>query len=179
MKKFITAFTLIVLLYSCTEKKQSIPPVAESGEMIQNLIRGKRFKTEKLALLSPFKMDKENPYPWFDEMKDTSSFFKNYEKERMAFSLFFSSDSAATIQDKDKKISGVWKVENDQDDEGVTGLYIKISYEDDSMNLFPGQTGPAIMTASYKVLGIDEKQIFLETPFGYNRSKVLVLMKAE
>jgi hypothetical protein len=179
MKQFISAIILLVLIFSCTEKKQSLPPAAESKETINKFIKGKNYKSEKLALLSPFKMDKENPYQWFDEMKDTSAFFKNYEKERMSFSLSFSTDSSAIINDNNKKTSGVVKVEQDTNDEGESGLYIKISYEDQSMNLFPGQTSPMIMTSSYKVLGIDENYILLETPFGFNRNNVIILMKAD
>jgi hypothetical protein len=46
-------------------------------------------------------------------------------------------------------------------------------------SVFPGQVGKATITFSYKILGIDDKQLFLETPNMFNMKKVAALMKTE
>ena len=48
-------------------------------------------------ILSP---DKNNPYEWFDEIKDTTPFFRNYEKQKRKFEINFIDDSAAKITDE-------------------------------------------------------------------------------
>jgi hypothetical protein len=46
-------------------------------------------------------------------------------------------------------------------------------------SLVPGQVGKSTITFSYKVLGIDDKQLFLETPNMFNSRKMAASMKAE
>lgn len=179
MKKLSTSLLLIVLfLGACTEKKPTLPPAPESAKAISDLVKGNSYDVADLALVSAFKINKENPYEWFQDIKDTTAFFRDYEKERRMFRLVFGADTTVRLTDKDNTISGNWLAEADKDDDGNEGLFLKISYADSTSNLYPGMTGPVIMTFRYKVLGIDESMLMLETPNSMNRRKVLALMKA-
>lgn len=169
----------VITLAACNDSKKSMPAAPASADVASASLKGKKYKTARVGLLSPFKMDAENPYQWFDEMKDTSSFFTSYRDERMQLQLHFSNDTTATIMDSGKTIPATYHVDDTPEDDEKPGIRIRMSYEDNSMSPFPGQTGPMVLTVTYRIIGVDDKQLLVETPNGFNQRKVVALLQAE
>ena len=69
-----------------------------------------------------------------------------------------------------------WKIDTQPKSDEATGLFLRLSIEKQD-TVVPGQVGSSTNTFSYKVLGIDDKQLFLQTPNMFNSKKVAVLMK--
>ncbi|MEI9946511.1 MAG: hypothetical protein WDN26_20100 [Chitinophagaceae bacterium] len=172
------AAAFIVACNSNKDAETSIPPKPSSIEAVKQLVKGKKYRTQKVATVSPFEMDKEKPYEWMDEMKDTSTFFKKHLADRMKFTLNFVNDTAVMMNDEEKIINGTYNLDTKTGEEEKEGIKLRISYPDSSMN-FPGSTGVMIMTATYFVAGADEKSILLETPRSYNNRKVAILLHTE
>jgi len=138
----------------------------------------KKYKAAELALISTFISDKNDPYEWFDNVRDTTRFFRNYEQQKMKFALQFINDSTAEITDETSVSKATWKIDDQPKSDEKPGIFLRLSMERDEQ-LIPGQTGKSTITFSYKVLGIDDKQLFLETPNMFNSRKMAVLMKTE
>jgi hypothetical protein len=109
-------------------------------------------------------------------MGDTSKHFKDYLKERMAFTIEFVNDTAAILNDENKKITGTYKFDNETSEDEKEGIKLRISYRDSSVS-FPGAAGPMIMTYTFAIAGADEKALLMELPRSYNNRKVAVLMQ--
>jgi hypothetical protein len=172
---------ILIFIFSCTSGNQrpELPAAVTSNDAVIKGIKGKKFKTDKLALLSNFMADKNYPYEWFSELKDTSAFFKNYETEQMKRMLQFTDDTSAVVTDKAGDNKGTWKVTNESREGDVPGSYIRITFVKEGEPLFPGQTGPSTITYAYRVIGLDEKSLLVETPNMFNNKKVVALMKTE
>lgn len=179
--RLVFSLLLIATIISCSNNKPeetAIPAKPASTDAVMQLIKGEKYTTSKVALISPFAMDKENPYEWMDEMSDTTRLFKNYLKDRMTFSLNFINDTAVVMNDDGKMITGTFILDNKTEEEEKEGVKLRISYADTSMT-FPGSSGPMIMTGTYPVAGADEKSLLLELPRTYNNRKVAALLKQE
>lgn len=178
MKVLLFALAVATLVISCSNDKKNetaVPAKPASIDAVKQFVKGKNYQTKRVATVSPFDMDKENPYEWMDEMKDTSTFFKNYLNERMSFTLNFVNDTSVVMSDEGKTINGTFRIDNETKEEEKEGIKLRISYADSSMN-FPGATGSMIMTSTYLVAGADEKSLLLETPRSYNNRKIAALL---
>lgn len=178
MRIFI-AIALILFVSGCANKKNvQLPPAPASVDAIVETVIGKKYKTTDLALISNLAADKNDPYEWFDDIKDTTAFFRNNEKEKKKLEIVFVNDSTAEVTDMSGTNKAIWKIDDQPKGEETTGKFLRLMMEKDE-TLIPGQVGKAIITFSYKLLGIDDKHLFLETPNMFNMRKVAVLMKTE
>ena len=155
-----------------------LPPVPASIDSVAKTIMRKKYKAAELALISKLISDKNNPYEWLDQIKDTTLFFRNYEKEKMKFAIHFINDTAAQVTDEAATNKATWKLDNEPKSDETAGIFLRLTMEKDEI-LIPGQTGKSTITFSYKVLGVDDKQLLLETPNMFNSRKLAVLMKPE
>ena len=155
-----------------------LPPTPASIEAVVKTITGKKYKTAELALVSNLISDKNNPYEWFDQIKDTTPFFKNYEKQKMKLAIHFINDTAAGVTDDAATNKTTWKLDNQPKSDETPGIFLRLTMQKDEA-LVPGQVGKSTITFSYKVLGVDDKQLLLETPNMFNSRKLAVLMKTE
>lgn len=179
MKSIFAAAIFVLILTACAGKRSiELPPAPAGKEAVKKELNGKKFKTEKLALISTLAGDRNNPYEWFEDIKDTSLFFRKYRDDRMKFSLQFINDSTALAKDASGDNQGSWKVDDTAPEGEKPGLFARFSFTKDEA-LFPGQTGPSVVTYTYRVLGISQSQLFLETPNMFNNRKLAVLMKVE
>ena len=156
----------------------SLPPAPANTDAVAKTIKGKKYKAAELALISTLISDKNNPYEWFDDVKDTTRFFRNYEQQKMKLVIQFINDSTAEVTDESSVNKATWKIDDQPKSDEKPGVFLRLSMERDEQ-LMPKQTGKSTITVSYKVLGIDDKQLFLETPNMFNSRKMAVLMKAE
>ena len=183
MKQLIILPGLSLIFISCTNNSKetaatALPSKPASIDAVLSIVKQKKYTAEKIATLSPFEMDKENPYDWFDDKKDTSSFAREFLAERLNMSLKFINDTAVRLMEEGKETTGLYKLDTIIIEEENPGIKLRISYPDSSMS-FPGVTSPMIMTYTFNVLGINEKNLLLETPRSYNNRKVAVLLKSE
>ena len=139
-------------------------------------IKGKKYTASQLALISTLISDKNNPYEWFDEIKDTTPFFRNYEKQKMKFAIHFLNDTVAEVIEDTLINKASWRMDNDPKSDETQGVFLRLSMEREE-SVYPGQTGKSTITFSYKVLAIDDKQLFLETPNMFKGRKLAILMK--
>lgn len=183
MKQLFVLLCFPVVLFSCGNngektEKLSLPPKPGMVNEVLNIIKEKNYSAVKIATLSPFEMDAANPYTWFDELKDTASFTKDFLKENLAMKLQFKNDTGVALIDDNKKTEAIYKLDTAVRDEEKSGIKLRISYPDSSMN-FPGITEPMIMTYTFYILGINEKELLLETPRSYNNRKVIILFNSK
>jgi hypothetical protein len=178
--RFILLFVIInLLMISCGNKKTaSLPPAPADVNSVVTTIKGKKYKATQLGLISTLISDKNNPYEWFDQIKDTTPFFKNYEKQKMKLAIHFINDTAAEVTDEASVNKAIWKLDNQPKSDETAGIFLWLSMEKDE-TLLPGQTGRSTITFSYKVLGLDDKELFLQTPNMFNSKKIAALMKTE
>ena len=176
-------FTIIALLsffiVSCRNKKAvQLPPSPASVDAIVKTVKSKKYKTTDLALISNLAADKNNPYEWSDEIEDTTAFFRNYEKQKKKLEINFINDTSAEVTDEAETNRAIWKIDDQPKSDEKPGQFLRLTMEKDEQ-LIPGQTSKSTITFSYKVLGIDDKSLLLETPNMFNSRKIAALMKAE
>ena len=176
-------FTIVALftffIISCGNKKTaSLPPAPVSADSVAKKIIGKKYKAADLALISTLISDKNNPYEWFNEIRDTTPFFKNFEKQRLKFGLNFINDSIVEVTDETAMKKATWRIDDQPKSQETAGIFLRLTLPQDEQ-VVPGQTGNSTITFSYKVLGMDDKQLFLETPNVFTMRKVAALMKTE
>jgi len=179
MRIFTTAAIVLLFFSACSNNKTAqLPPAPVNLDSVAGKITGKKFKATGLALVSTLISDKNNPYEWFDQIKDTTPFFKNYEKQKMKLAIHFINDTLAEVSDEAEVNKAIWKLDDQPKSDEKPGIFLRLIMEKDE-KLFSGQTGKSTITFSYKIWGLDDKQLFLETPNMFNSRKLAVLMKAE
>jgi len=179
--KGLLLFLAIAALLSCNSKTSTVielPAKPASVDAAAKTVKGKSYETKKVAIVSIFEMDKENPYEWMNDMDDTTKHFRDYLKDRMSFSLRFVNDTSVILNEEGKETNATYKFDTETGEDEKEGVKLRISYPDDSMS-FPGIDGPMIMTYSFLVAGADERSFLLETPRSYNKRKIAVLMQAK
>ncbi len=181
MRISVASVLFLTIFYSCSnEKKEETPPPAPvSISSVNAFIKGKSFSTYKVGTISNFEMDKENPYQWLDEKKDTTKFMRDYLAGRVKFAIQFVNDSTATLTDDGKTISAIYKLDNKTGEDEKEGIKFRFTYEDKDGEMMPGATDPVIMTSTYIIKGIDAENLLLEAPRELNNRKLAVLMKAK
>lgn len=177
--RLIALIIAVSFLTSCGNKKTAnLPPAPSSIESVAKTVSGKKYKSAELALVSTLISDKNNPYLWFDEIKDTTRFFKSYEKQKMNFNVHFINDTSVEISDEGGANKGTWKIDSQPKNDETPGIFSRLTFEKNEA-IVPGQVGKSTTTFSYKVLGIDDKQLFVETPNMFNGKKLAILLKSE
>ncbi len=190
MRFILILFVCITAYTSCTnnDKTNTVPPAPTSVSNVLTSIKGKQYKVHKMGLHSSFTMDTINPINW--DSKDTSSFYKNFEKNQLEFTISFNSDSIANFtllkggfsnNAANTQAKGVFNVDNENkkgyDDEiEKSGIKIRLVYID-SID-FGGNKTASTITQSYLVTGINDKELLLETSSEFNRQKVILWMKS-
>lgn len=177
MRSFIVITIALFFFSACGNNKTALlPPAPANVNAVVKTITGKKYKATGLALISTLISDKNNPYEWFDQIKDTISFFRNYEKEKMKFAIHFINDTAAEVGDEAAINKATWQLDSQPKSDETPGTFLRLTMEKDE-TLIPGQAGKSTITFSYKVLGVDDKHLLLETPNMFNSRKLAVLMK--
>ena len=168
MRSFTIVALLTFFVIGCgNKKKDSLPPAPPNIDAVTKTIKGKKYKAAELALISTLISDKNDPYEWFDNVKDTTRFFRNYEQQKMKLVIQFLNDSTAEVTDEAGVNKAKWSIDDQPKSQETAGIFLRLAME------------KTTNTFSYKILGIDDKQLFLETPNMFNSRKMAVLMKAE
>ena len=177
--RILTIIAMFLLITGCANKKTvSLPPAPANSDAVTKTVKGKKYKTADLALISKLAADKNNPYEWFEDVNDTTAYFRNYEKQKKKLEINFINDTTAEVTDEVGTNKALWKIDDQPKSDETAGQFLRLTMEKDEA-LIPGQVGKSTITFSYKILGIDDKQLFLETPNMFNMRKMAALMKAD
>ena len=176
--RFFAFICFLMIILSCNNNSSPADASALPGkpgtiESVEASLKGKNFKTINAGTLSPFEMDKDNPYEWQDKMTD--SFTKKNLAEQMSFSLHFLNDTAVTIFDDGQEKQGTYIVDTTTNGDEQPGVKLRIAH----MEFGNGSNDMMKVTYTYPVNGISDKQLLLLTPRDINRRKVVVLMEAK
>lgn|GEM_PF-5353906 len=170
----------ILSLVACKNvSKPGLPAAPAAAADVKNSIMGKSYTVETIGLLSPFHGD--SSINWDILKEDTTAFFQKWAKEQMIFTAAFSKDSSSdfyTPFDK-KKTTGTYAVDTDPNlgyDEPRPGIKLRLRYLG-SMG-FSGDTTQSMMTLSFLVRGVNDKELVLETGQSFNNRPVVVWMKS-
>ncbi len=179
-------------LKSSTEK---LPTAINDIAAIQKIITGKTFTVLDAATIlgsyeSPFDKPKTNEIivapnvskiNWFSakkSSKDTTDFIAKFEKETFEkfkkISLNFSNDSIA-IATGIEAINHIYKITDSTEEKEQKGLKLKLTY---NMEATSAKMGMSKFTATYYILGVNEKYLYLLTPNKLNDEKVFFLLEA-
>jgi hypothetical protein len=181
MKQFFILSLTVVVIYSCSNSDKPVsrvPAYPASQAVAKELVKGKKFTTSEVATISPFVMDKENPYQWIDGKKDSSAYTLNFRDERLKMKMDFLNDSTVSITDDGKTLQAAYHFDTLVGPPKKGNIVLLLKIPDSTMSI-PGMTGPVMMTYTYNVHGADDKRLLLETPRSINNQKVVVLMKAD
>jgi hypothetical protein len=177
--KIISAIALVMFIISCnnttttsTTDSSTVKLPAQPGSMqtVMETLKGKNYKTINAGTVSPFEMDKDNPFEWQDKITD--SFTRNNLKEQMDFRLHFLNDTAVTFFDEGQEKQGSYILDTTTYGDEAPGIKLRIAHIQLGMG-----TDSMKVTYTYPVNGISDKQLFLQTPREINRRKVVVLME--
>ena len=128
--------------------------------------------------ISPFVMDKENPYEWMDGKKDSSALTMQFRNDRLQMKMKFLSDSIVSLTDDYKTTEVAYRFDTTPGPPKKGNMALLLSMPNKSMTM-PGMTEPMMMTYTYNIHGADDNRLFLETPRSFNNQKVMVLLKAD
>lgn len=175
-------FFVLTACNQASPEKISLPDPPAGAEQFSTLVTGKTFSVQKAGTFSAFRFDesKEKQATWLDPKKDTSRFLRDFQDQIGKFQLAFRTSDSLEFEMEGKMINAGWQAVDMTDEKGNKETQLKVSYPTAGFSF--GQTGnaePMIMTITYKVLGADNKQLFLETNRTLNRNQVVVLMEAK
>src|SRR6185503_19635179 len=129
MRIFI-AITFLFFVTGCANKNDvQLPPAPASTDAIVKTVKGKKYKTSDLALISNLAADKNDPYEWFDDIKDTTAFFRNNEKEKKKLEIKFVNDTTADVTDASGTNKAIWKIDNEPKGDEKPGIFLRLTME--------------------------------------------------
>jgi len=182
MKRNFYVFMALFFFASCsnetkTQNGVNVPGAPKDLGTVKTTLVGKNYEMNQAGVLSPFKMDADNPIEWFSTEKDTSRFFKDFLDDVMKTSFAFSNDSVVNFVSGKTSATGKWKLDEEQGEDEKPGIKLRITYEDTTGSFgFGNSTEPMEMTFTYLVSGLGENSLLLELPREYNRRKVVALL---
>jgi hypothetical protein len=179
MKHVLIVLSGVLALYcsACTSSGKNttinVPPAPVSVASTHKLLKGKEYVVEELGLLSPFPGD--TTITWMKDNKDTSSFFKNFQQERMAYTLHLLNDTAYESMDEGRLQKGTYTIDN----ENRPGIMSSDAPEEPGtkLRLTTNDVELGTITNTMVIKGIDENALLLTLNRDFNRRKVVVLMK--
>jgi hypothetical protein len=181
MKQLFILSVLALVIYSCSNSDKPVsrfPDYPASVTSVKETVKGKSFSVAEVATISPFAMDKENPYDWMDGKKDSSDLTMQFRNDRLQMKLKFLNDTLVSLTDDYKTSEVAYRFDTTPGPAKKGNMALLLMIPNPSM-LIPGTTEPMKMTYTYTIHGADDKRLFLETPRSFNNQKVVVLMKAD
>ncbi|TMI65028.1 MAG: hypothetical protein E6H07_03660 [Bacteroidetes bacterium] len=182
MKQVFILSLLAVVIYSCSNSDKQpasrFPDYPVSVATVKEAVKGKSFSVVEVATISPFAMDKENPYEWMDGKKDSSAHTMEFRNDRLQTKMKFLNDSIVSLTDDYKTTDVAYRFDTTPGPPKKGNMALLLSIPNSNM-LMPGTTTPMLMTYTYYVHGADDKRLFLQTPRTFNNQKVMILLKAD
>jgi len=194
MKKIIlhsTILSISLFFVSCTHTEKLPPPVS-SVEQAKTLLKGKVWQVTDVATISGsgisfFDKDELKNEPvvapaietlnWLGTKKESdnqSEFMNSFYKDNLKISIAFNQDSIATTMgmDAQKQLFSISNIGKENEPKGIKLLLTGESKAFSNM-------GVSKFTATYYILGANEKKLYLLTPNKVNDLKVVFLLETK
>lgn len=170
MKKVGYTALLATILIACgqsdsVKKETAMPPKPASVDAALAAIKNKDYVVEEVGTIDLFQ-----EWDWSAASADTSKFYRDFMDERKAFALNFINDTAVNVNDDKRTFEAKYDIQKDTG----TALLLNLKYMDSTFSFTPGEL--SLITSTYKIHGVDDNKVLLETPRELNRRKVIVLM---
>jgi hypothetical protein len=145
-----------------------IPKPPACVDAVKAEIKTKSYQVGDVGAIDLF-----NEFDWASTSNDTTKFYREYINERKNFTLQFLNDTIAKVHDEKKTFEAKYNLEKDTS----TAVLLNLQYVDSSFSFNPGE--PMMITSAYKIKGVDNNSLLLETPREMNRRKIILLMKTK
>lgn len=165
-------FALVFLLpfVQCNKANSYIPKEPHSvAETRSQLVKGV-FTVEQVGLGSSSVMNE--PVQWMNEETDKAKAEQDFIADRKSLTLHFINETEVKLTDNQRNIRAQYQLEKD----ASKTVLMKLTFEDKTFS-FPGSNEPMKLTYTYRIRGIDENRLLLETPRQYKYRPVVLLMK--
>jgi hypothetical protein len=173
----LAVMSIAIFISSCSSKgskENAMPDAPTSVKAVQDEVKGKKYKAEKAGTHSVFADDKE--IQWLEPEKE-NDFEKKIVDESKSLQLDFVNDTSVIVIMKDKTYNGTYIVNDTTKEDEKPGVKLRISYVDEEFKM---GDGPAtLVTYTYIVEGINDKNLLLGTPRSMNDRKIVVLMNKQ
>lgn len=194
MKKISLYIVILVsslFIVSCSETEK-LPPTVTSVEQAKTLLKGKTWQVVDVATVSGlnisfFDEDPAKKVPvaapaneklnWLSARKGAekdNEFINEYYNKNLKISIALNNDSIATTKGMGAE-KQIFVIENNSGEEGPKGIKLLLTGDGEAF----GDMAVSKFTATYHILGANEKKLFLLTPNELNRSKVVFLLEAK
>ena len=188
----ITAILSITLFVASCIQTEKLPPSIGTIDQAKTLLTGKVWQVIDVATISGsrkslFETNQSNnetivapakeALNWLSSKKGTVSntdFINSFYQENLKISIALNKDSIATTtgMDTQKQIFSINNISEKNEPKGL-----KLSLSDDSKAF--AEMGAGNFTATYFILGANEKKLYLLTPNELNGLKVVLLLEAK
>lgn len=194
MKKITTHIAILLIslsIISCSETEK-LPPAVSSVEKAKTLLSGKTWQVIDVATVSGLQMTVFDEDPakkvaapaptpeslsWLSARKGAekdNEFINDFYNKNLKISIALDKDSVATTTGMDSK-SQTYSIEKTSGDDAPEGVKLLLTGESEAF----GEMGASKFTATYYILGANEKKLYLITPNELNRQKVVFLLEAK
>jgi hypothetical protein len=177
--KQIAVALLSMVLFSCGEGDMKIPDPPKDINSVKATIKGKTFIAEKTGFFGVLTVNDKQEAAWIDPKKETEKFaLQAAEEINGKFSLAFVNDTTVHIISKEVTTTGTYTVDDavGEYDKGMAGIKLRLSYADTTMSFGFGDGSPMMMTYTYFVKGINDKELLLQMPREINRRPLITLL---
>ncbi len=170
-------FMLSVLAACSGKSTDSLPGKPANAEAVKELIRGKKYTTEKTGFFGNLTINDKTEMEWIDAETEKEKYTKEAAIEQKKFQLHFLTDSTLTLFKKDTSFTAKYKLDEEMGeyDEDQQGVKLRVSYVDPEFK-FGGEDSE--ITFTYVVLGADDKNLLLQLPQSVNRRKLISLLSS-
>lgn len=174
----VVVSTTGMITSSCNnEKIAALPDPPASAKQVEAFLKGKNFSVKSVGFYGALTINDKTEMEWIDttdaatkENKTTMDVMRELSKS----ALTFTNDTAATVTSNGQPYAATWVVDDQPKDDEPAGIRLRVSYADPS---FSFGSEPMVVTYSYVVKGINEKQLLLELPRTINRRNLVAIME--
>lgn len=179
LRHLLTAFILGSVITSCgNAKTETLPDPPASWKQVDAFVRGKKFEVAKVGYYGSLTINDKPQAEWIDTAENRDPITLRVMNDLSGWELHLSNDIVANVISKGITYSGSWYVD-DIEDESMNeprAIRLRIKYEDPETS-FGGS--PVLVTYSYVVKGINEKEVLVELPRTINNRRLIALLKSK
>lgn len=189
---FTTAILSIILFVASCSQTEKLPPPIGTVNQATALLTGKVWQVTDVATISGsrkslFENEQSNnetivapakeALNWLSSKKGTvtnTDFMNAYYKKNLKISIALNKDSIATTKGMDAQ-QQIFSINNYSEKFEPKGLKLILSHDSKTFT----EMGAGKFTATYYILGANEKKLYLLTPNELNGLQVVLLLEAK
>lgn len=189
---FTTAILSIILFVASCSQTEKLPPPIGTVNQATALLTGKVWQVTDVATISGsrkslFENEQSNnetivapakeALNWLSSKKETvtnTDFMNAYYKKNLKISIALNKDSIATTKGMDAQ-QQIFSINNYSEKFEPKGLKLILSHDSKTFT----EMGAGKFTATYYILGANEKKLYLLTPNELNGLQVVLLLEAK